>query len=470
MRYLLLALTLSSLLFSRPSLALVPFSLSDIWSIPQNKVTATTKRTYTIKGVEVEEVFYESRPYKGKPVKIFGYYCYPVNRQGKLPAILLVHGGGGSAHLGRTLAWAQRGYALLTIDLPGHGEQRKTSRSTGPDMDVPILLRTKPSPDYNYLVHAVAATRNGISYLTSRDEVDKTRIGMVGLSWGGVITLLTNGQDDRLKTAVNIFGAGFIPEGCTWQDHFDKMSQEELETWNNIIDPKNFLATQHAPILFISGTNDHCYYLPTFQKSYEKISSAKNLYLVPNLRHRFLSDTQSVVWRWLDCRLKDKGNFPQITAQPAFLKQGTRIILSLTIEAKAGLADLTLQYTQGEPSKWTQRKWLTMKPAYEQSGTYYFSLPVAIIKPELMFFIIARDKKGAAVSTPVRSIFPVYNNKTEEVYALTKVIEQVNLHGLPSQFVGLTIPPLRFRIYFSKKEKKYYLINLEGNEAKPGQP
>ena len=36
---------------------------------------------------------------------------------------------------------------------------------------------------------------------------------MIGLSWGGVLTILTNGQDERLKAAVNVFGAGYIPEG-----------------------------------------------------------------------------------------------------------------------------------------------------------------------------------------------------------------------------------------------------------------
>ncbi len=314
MRLILVVLILSTLLYgtqvssSEISSEVGPSPLEQLWSIPTDHVSAHTIRSYTKASIKVEEVYYKSRSYKGKPVKIFGYYCYPTWQRQNLPAILLVHGGGGSAHLERSLSWARRGYAVLTIDLPGKGEMRAASRSTGPNMDVSVLLRTKPDLSYNYLIHAVAATRNGITYLAKRKEVDPERIGMVGLSWGGVITLLTNGQDKRLKTAVNVFGAGYIPEGCTWQTWFDEvLTKEEVDAWSSFIDPKNFLKTQHAPILFITGTNDHCYYLPTFQKSYAEVPVSKKLYLVPNLRHRFLADTQRVVWNWLDNKLKYNG-------------------------------------------------------------------------------------------------------------------------------------------------------------------
>ncbi|MBU1026187.1 MAG: alpha/beta fold hydrolase, partial [Candidatus Margulisbacteria bacterium] len=219
-------------------------TLSQLWDIPLDQVEYKIARSYQKGTIKVEEVYYQSRSFKGKPVRIFGYFCYPAKAKGKLPTILISHGGGGLAELGNTINWAKYGYAVLSIDLPGHGEKRARSRSTGPDMDVSVLLRTKPDPTYNYLIHSVAAVRNGITFLTQRDMVDTDRIGMVGLSWGGVNAILTNGQDKRLKTAVNVFGAGYIPEGCTWQERFNIMSADELGAWNQYIDPKNFLKTQ----------------------------------------------------------------------------------------------------------------------------------------------------------------------------------------------------------------------------------
>ncbi|MFC1637753.1 alpha/beta hydrolase family protein, partial [Candidatus Margulisiibacteriota bacterium] len=356
-----------------------------------------------------------------------------------------------------TIEWAQRGYAVLTIDLPGRGDQRWGSRSSGPDMDVPILLRTSPDPTYNYLVHAVAAARNGITFLTQRPEVDGRRIGMVGLSWGGVITLLTNGQDKRLKTAVNVFGAGYIPEGCTWQDRFDIMSKEELKRWYTYIDPSNFLKTQHAPILFITGTNDHCYYLPTFQKSFEEVTAEKKLLLIANLRHRFLPYMQRIVWNWLDNKLKGRGRFPKVALLPVFKRGQNKLIVPVAATASSYITNATLYYTEGEPSRWTKRVWKSL-PAYEEEGIYYFAVPTKLIKPEVMFYVNVKDNHGSTVSTPIRSIFKVNVFRGEQTYALSSPIQKINIHEPPLQLLGLKNVPEMLQIFFSKKNRSYHII------------
>jgi len=449
MRFVLIAIILTTLVTPPGA------SLKKLWDIPFNNVNAKTVRAYSYDSVQVEEIKYRSRDYKGTPVWIFGYYVYP-KRAKKIPAILLVHGGGGSAHLSRAANWARRGYAVLAIDLPGKGQQRASSRSTGPDMSVPVLLRTKPDLTYNYLVHAVAATRNAITYLSQREEVDSQRIGMVGLSWGGVITLLTNGQDKRLKTAVNVFGAGYIPEGCTWQDRFKAMSKEELGLWNSFIDPKNFLETQHAPILFITGTNDHCYYLPTFQKSYEEVPATKKIYLVPNLRHRFLADTQRVVWRWLDNKLKSTGSFPEIGFRPAF-KKDDKVVLAVTAKANSSIRRATLYYTKGQPSGWTKKAWKGID-AYYEDGIYYFGVPEIMINPDTLFFITVKDDKGGATSIPIRSLLKVKLPNGKIVYSVSSPIEQIYKNPPPFEFIGNEVIPRFKQLHLSKKEKVYKLI------------
>ncbi len=428
-----------------------------VWDIPLNHVSSQTMKTYARGSVQVEELYYQSRPYKGKPVKIFGYLCYPKGAQ-SLPAILLVHGGGGSASLGRASLWAKRGYTVFAIDLPGKGERRECSRSTGPDMDVPILLRTKPSLEYNYLVHAVAAARNAITYLTQRKEVDPQRIWMVGLSWGGVITLLTNGQDDRLKTAVNVFGAGYIPEGCTWQDRFFSMSNEELSQWYASIDPKNFLKTQHAPILFMTGTNDHCYYLPTFQKSYDEVTVPKKLLLLPNLRHQFLPYMQEIVWRWLDNYLKGGGSFPDIQILAYKNKGNGKLIIESAVGANSGVADAKLYYNIGLPSGWTTKQWKGSN-GYFENGVYYFSIPTKLISPEILFYLSIKDNKGGVSTTAIRSIMRVKMPYGNETFAISSPIKKLYMHEKPFDFVGLAKMPQFKVLWYSKADKKYRLVN-----------
>lgn len=430
-------------------------SVKSLWDIPFDNIKAKTISSYSYDAVQVEEIKYQSRDYKDNPVWIFGYYVYP-KREKALPAILLVHGGGGNAHLGRAANWARRGYAVLAIDLPGKGEQRANSRSTGPNMDVPTLLKTQPDLTHNYLIHAVAAARNGITYLSEKKEVDPENIGMVGLSWGGVITLLTNGQDKRLKTAVNVFGAGYIPEGCTWQERFDAMTKENLDLWNSFIDPKNFLDTQHAPILFITGTNDHCYYLPTFQKSYEEVKAPKKIYLVPNLRHRFLANSQRVVWRWLDIKLKGKGTFPKIDHRPAFIR-GNKLIIPITAKSGSKLKRATLYYAKGQPSSWTKKLWKGINGYYD-SGVYYFGVPLSLIHPSIQFFITVEDSKNGAASIPIRSLVKVILPNGKKVYAVSSPIERTYISQAPFDFIGdQTIPRFK-KLHLVKKDKIYKLI------------
>lgn len=447
------------IIFSLSVLAYPSEELHHLWDIPANEVKYEISKKYQSGKVMVEEIYYYSRPYLRLPTKIFGYYCYPKNPQ-KLPAILLSHGGGGTASLARAVNWASRGYAVLSIDLPGKGEKRTGSRSTGPDMTVANLLRTQPDLTYNYLIYAVAAARDGITFLSQRREVDAGRIGMIGLSWGGVITLLVNGQDKRLKAAVNVFGAGYIPEGCTWQNIFSSMPAWDKESWNRYFDPKNFLATQHAPIFFITGTNDHCYYLPIFQKTYEEVKAPKNLYLIPNLRHRFLASSQDPALAWLDLKLKGKGSFPKIRFSLPFEGNSGKIILPTKVLVNSKVKSVKLFYTLGGPQEWTKKNWQEIKPFYDpKDGLYYFALPQKLISPEILFFVSAQDNHGGSSSTLVQSLFAVKTKDGQKTFALSSPIKRTFRHEKPIKLLNGSVVKNAYFVY-SKKENLYEMFEV----------
>lgn len=453
-------MSLSSGIFALPTI--VGFQseiMRELWNIPTGEVKSQTVRVYHRGRIRVEEIYYFSRPYKREPVKIFGYFCYPISRREKLPAILLSHGGGGTASLTRAVSWASRGYAVLAIDLPGKGENRAGSRSTGPDMNVSILLRTQPDLSYNYLIHAVAAARNGITYLSNRKEVDPGRIGMIGLSWGGVLTLLTNGQDQRLRAAVNVFGAGYIPEGCTWKDVFSSMPAFDKELWDNYLDPKNFLATQHAPILFITGTNDHCYYLPIFQKSYEEVKAQKSIWLIPNLRHKFLASALSPALVWLDQRLKKGGTFPKLTLLSPFMKGPEKIIIPVQAAVHSQVKSVCLYYAPGGPQQWTQKVWKEINPYFDPAdGLYYFAIPTSLLSPEILFHVNLEDNHGGAASSLVRSLFAVINRDGRKTFAVSSPIRRIFQHEKPIKMLDGT-EVTRAYFVFSKKDNAYQVFH-----------
>jgi len=86
----------------------------------------------------VRSLYYDGRAYKGKPTRVFAYYATPATltgesvEDGSLPAVVLVHGGGGTAFSEWAELWARRGYAAIAMDLAGCGPGRKRLSDGGP--------------------------------------------------------------------------------------------------------------------------------------------------------------------------------------------------------------------------------------------------------------------------------------------------------------------------------------------------
>jgi len=436
----------------------MPASLDALWSYPTLEVQSMTLNAYEQGGLVIEEVTFSSRKFNGLPTRIFGYFCYPANTKKPLPAILIVHGGGGSASLALSTKWARQNYATLSIDLPGKGFNRRKSRSTGPDMDVPILLKTSDLYS-NYLVHAVAAARNAITYLSRRKEVDPSRIGMIGLSWGGVITLLTNGQENRLKAAVNVFGAGYIPEGCTWQDRFSSLPENAVRAWYDFLDPKNFLPTQGSPILFMTGTNDHCYYLPTFQKSYEEVKAPKNLWLIANSRHRFMPFMENGALAWLNKYLKGKSGFSGFEVDLPYLNEEDRLIIAVKPKDMNETTEVKLYYSAGGPLGWTTRAWSGMAPGYKdyEKGVFYFGLPKSKIDPELLYYVTVEDVFGGKTSSLTRSLFKVKKADGQDTFGVTAPLKNVFRHEPPLTLLDGTSAQNAI-LKYSQADRSYLVI------------
>jgi hypothetical protein len=81
----------------------------------------------------VTALYYEGEPYRGQPTRVFAYLARPEKKEGKLAAMVLVHGGGGTAFREWAELWARRGYVALAMDLAGHGPGRKRLPDGSPD-------------------------------------------------------------------------------------------------------------------------------------------------------------------------------------------------------------------------------------------------------------------------------------------------------------------------------------------------
>jgi len=203
-------------------------------------------------GKEVRSLYYKSEPYKGITTRVFSYYATPgtvsgdPTRDKQLPAVVLVHGGGGTAFPNWVRLWAKRGYAAIAMDLAGCGPKKDVRLPDGgPGQGHDMKFETiDQSPTEQWTYHAVANVMRAHSLILSFPEVDDERTAITGISWGGYLTCIVAGLDSRFKAAVPVYGCGFLHENSTWLNEFEKMSAESRAKWIQLWDPFRISARQ----------------------------------------------------------------------------------------------------------------------------------------------------------------------------------------------------------------------------------
>ncbi len=244
-----------------------PWNLEKLLNAPE---------AYPAEGFEAQEVralFYDGLPWKGKSTRVFAWYGAPENKTDeRLPAMVLVHGGGGTAFDEWVRLWNRRGYAAIAMDLCGcvpsgsygnwlrHGHGGPAGWGGFEQIDWPI--------EDQWTYHAVSQVVLANSLLRSFPEIDPERIGLTGISWGGYLTCIVSGIDNRFRFAVPVYGCGFLGHNSAWLPVFEKMGQQKSDKWLKLWDPSHYLRNTTMPMLWVTGTNDGAYPLDSLQKSY----------------------------------------------------------------------------------------------------------------------------------------------------------------------------------------------------------
>jgi dienelactone hydrolase len=148
--------------------------------------------------------------------RVPGFLWKPGGAQGRRPVVIALHGTGGSKTnmlpLCRQLA--ERGFITVAIDGRYHGE-----RSSGKGSYEAAILRAWQEPrEHPFFYDTVWDVMRLVDYLETRDDVDPKRIGLIGISKGGIETYLAAAADTRIAAAVPCIGV----ESFRWAlDHND---------------------------------------------------------------------------------------------------------------------------------------------------------------------------------------------------------------------------------------------------------
>ncbi len=111
----------------------------------------------------------------------------------KVPAVMVLHGFGSNKTSNNVTLPCKMlndwGYATLGFDMRGCGESEGTRANL-------ICLEQ------------VADTRNAVTYLQSRPEIDSKRIGVLGSSFGAAVAVYSGGVDERIGAIISSGGWG----------------------------------------------------------------------------------------------------------------------------------------------------------------------------------------------------------------------------------------------------------------------
>jgi hypothetical protein len=140
----------------------------------------------------------------------------------------------------------QKRLSLIGIHLPNNA-QKAINRSIAVS-DVGCFTIKDSDPATNQEYHNIIALLRAITVLSSQKEVDASRIGVSGSSWGGFYTFYLASVDPRIKAAAPIYGCGNM-KGTWWLD-FPVDNKNIKEEWCKIIDPINYYKDIKCPIFF----------------------------------------------------------------------------------------------------------------------------------------------------------------------------------------------------------------------------
>lgn len=352
----------------------------------------------------VQPVFVEGEPWRGRPTRVFAWWGLPkgASAERKVPAMVLVHGGGGTAFAYWVKTWNARGYAAIAMDTCGgipsgerDGAKHPRHAWSGPSGWGSSVAQIGEPPEDQWTYHAVAAVMRCHSFIRSRPEVDAARVGLTGISWGGYLTSIVASVDDRFRFAAPVYGCGYYERNREW--HGMSADKEKLRAWFAQWDPKRFLAEAKIPFLWCCGTNDRWYPLDMVRMSCNLLDRTVPLRL--SLKHRMphahppAGDPPEIA-ACADFYLK--GGRPLVDVTGAWLD---RDVLRVTFDAHGRTAARAeILYTCDTNAVLMKRTW-TVAPVADFDAAGRLSAPVP--PAAVMFFANVITDDGLVASTRI---------------------------------------------------------------------
>ncbi len=145
-------------------------------------------------------------------------------REGKMPGVVVLHILGGDFSLSRLFcnALANEGVAALFVKLPYYGPRRPPNHPRR-------MISEDPQETLAGMTQAIADIRTGAAFLASQDFVDPDRLGVFGISLGGITGSLALAIDPQLTSGCLMLAGGDLGTIAWESKELDKVRKKWLE-------------------------------------------------------------------------------------------------------------------------------------------------------------------------------------------------------------------------------------------------
>jgi len=239
--------------------------------------------------------------------RVYAWYCVP-GSEGKHPGLLVLPGYGDHG-IFPPIWLAKAGFAAIAIQVRGN------------DVDMPkyegkgyMTLGIESPQNYVYREIYGFCIR-AVDTLCSRAEVDAERIGVLGGSQGGGLSLATAGLDRRIKAcAPDVPYLSDYPEAVRWAnqpykeigDYLEKHPEQRTQVFRTLsyFDVMNLSPDIRCPVVMGIGLLDRICPPPTEFAAYNRITAQKQYRAYPLAGHGLPRQHDNYKLRWLNRVLK----------------------------------------------------------------------------------------------------------------------------------------------------------------------
>ena len=251
--------------------------------------------------------------------RVHAKYLRPKAKKGsdKHPAIVQFHGySGNCGEWHDKLAWVAAGYSIASMDCRGQGgSSEDTGGVKGNTLRGHIIRGLNDTPDNLLFRHIFLDTAQLAGIVMDMPEVDAKRVGAMGGSQGGGLTLACASLEPRIKRAAPVF-----PFLCdykrVWQmdlavaayeelkqffRHFDPLHEREDEWFTRLgyIDAQFLAPRIKAEVLMGVGLMDTVCPPSTQYAAFNKITSKKATVIYPDYGHEALPGFHDRVYQFM---------------------------------------------------------------------------------------------------------------------------------------------------------------------------